>query len=141
MAYAIAEMTSDDYAEAAALWRSTPGVGLNDADTPARLRDYLHRNPGLSFVAREDGEIIGAVLCGHEGRRGYLHHLAVAPSHRRQGIGRELVRRSLAALASAGIEKCNLFLYADNAEGARFWMNDGWIERDWKVFSKDTPRP
>ena len=75
--------------------------------------------------AHASGTVIAAVLCGHDGRRGYLHHLAVDAGHRRQGLGRALVERCLARLAVAGIPKCNIFLFNDNAEGRRFWESSG----------------
>jgi putative acetyltransferase len=73
---------------------------------------------------------VGAVLCGHDGRRGYLHHLAVAPSHRRQGIGRALVNVCLVNLAALKIQKCNLFLFAAHTPGRTFWLRQGWSVRE-----------
>ena len=70
------------------LWRQTPGVGLNEGDDPAGLAAFSSRNPGLSLVARDAGRVVAAVLCGHDGRRGYLNHLAVRPEFRRHGLGR-----------------------------------------------------
>ena len=99
---------------------------------------FLARNPGLSFVAEEEGRIVGAVLCGNDGRRGFLHHLAVEKDRRRSGIGRDLVERCLSALAAAGFRKCHLFVLADNIEGQRFWRKIGWEERTTlKVMSRD----
>lgn len=125
----IAPMTTADFGEVLRLWQNTDGVGLNESDTEANLASYLERNPGMSFIARHGSEIIGAVLCGHDGRRGYLHHLAVAKEHRNQGIGKGLVNACLAQLASLGILKCNIFLYADNADGEAFWRHNGWANR------------
>jgi putative acetyltransferase len=112
-----------------ALWRRTEGVGLNESDTRRAIAAYLRRNPRLSFVAEKDGQIIGAVLCGHDGRRGYLHHLAVSKRHRRRGIGLQLVNACLAKLRKAGIQKCNIFIFADNAAGMKFWAHTGWSLR------------
>ena len=67
-----------DYDAVFALWRRSEGVGLNESDTRAAIASFLRRNPRHSFIAEKQGRIIGAVLCGHDGRRGYLHHLAVA---------------------------------------------------------------
>jgi ribosomal protein S18 acetylase RimI-like enzyme len=127
---AYAPMTTGDIPDALALWRMTEGVGLRGADSPEALGRYLARNPGLSLVAREEGRMAGAVLCGHDGRRGYLHHLAVAASHRRRGIGTALVERCLDALGGEGIEKCHLFVYHHNAAGQAFWRSIGWHSRD-----------
>ena len=135
----VSPMSESDLSAVLTFWRDLPGVGLNEGDTPAGLRVYLDRNPGLSLVARHDSHIVGAVLCGHDGRRGYLHHLAVLPEYRNQGLGRLLVDRCLAALASQGILKCNIFLYTDNGSGEQFWKRCGWSEReDLKVLQRRT---
>ncbi|MCC7494702.1 MAG: GNAT family N-acetyltransferase [Fimbriimonadaceae bacterium] len=126
---ALRELTVADLPAVLELWRGTPGVGLNESDEPAALAAFLERNAGLSRVAERDGELVGAVLCGHDGRRGYLHHLTVAAAHRGQGLGRALVEACLADLAARGIPKCNLFLYADNAAGAAFWQALGFNRR------------
>jgi N-acetylglutamate synthase len=127
----------DDYEETMALWRGSEGVGLSDADSREAILRYLERNPGLSLVARENGRIVGAVLCGHDGRRGYIHHLAVHRDHQRRGIGQALVARCLERLRSLGLSKCHAFLLNDNAEGLRFWERVGWtFRRDVGVISK-----
>jgi putative acetyltransferase len=118
-----------DCAAVIALWRRTEGVGLNESDTRRAITAFLRRNPRLSFVAEQGGRIIGAVLCGHDGRRGYLHHLAVSKRHRRRGIGRLLVNACLAKLRQAGIQKCNIFIFANNAAGMKFWAHTGWSLR------------
>ena len=116
----------EDYDAVIALWRRTDGVGLNESDTRHATVAYLRRNPRLSFVAEKDGRIIGAVLCGPDGRRGYLHHLAVAKRHRCRGIGRRLVNACLAKLRKEGIQKCNIFIFANNTAGMKFWAHTGW---------------
>jgi len=122
-------MSMADYDEALALWQASEGVGLSQADSREAIARYLERNPGLSFAARAGGELVGAVLAGHDGRRGFLHHLAVKPAYRRQGIGRALTERCLAALRAEGIEKTHLFVYAENHAGRQFWRSLGWYER------------
>jgi putative acetyltransferase len=119
----------EDFDAVIALWRRTEGVGLNESDTRRAITAFLRRNPRLSFVAEQGGRIIGAVLCGHDGRRGYLHHLAVSKRHRRRGIGRRLVNACLAKLRKAGIQKCNIFIFANNAAGMKFWAHTGWSLR------------
>ncbi len=96
------------------------------ATAAARLDAYLRRNPGLSFVARSEGRVVATVQCGHDARRGYLHHLAVAQHFRRQGLGAALVERSLARLAELGIPQCNIYVLGDNEEGLKFWEATGW---------------
>lgn len=82
------------------------------------------------------GRVVGAVLCGHDGRRGHLHHLAVTRSLRRTGIGAALVAHCFARLAEARIPKCNIFLYPDNTQGETFWRHAGWIRPEWYVMQK-----
>ena len=130
MNYAIEPMRIDDFEEVASLWRASEGVGLSRADGQAGIKVFLERNPNLSLVVRSgNGKILGAVLCGHDGRRGFLYHLAVARECRSQGIGRCLVKECLARLGALGLEKCNIFVYANNAEGKAFWRRQGWQER------------
>jgi N-acetylglutamate synthase len=129
MRHQIELMSIADYDEVFALWRSAAGIGLGESDTRRAIAGFLKRNPGMSFVARRDGELAGAVLCGDDGRRGYLHHLAVAWRYRRNGLGRKLVAACLGALKQRGILKCNIFLYADNTAGKRFWKKNGWMTR------------
>jgi putative acetyltransferase len=124
---AIRALVASDLAPVLSLWSRTEGLGLNESDTPEALRQFLDRNPGFSAIAvSADGTAVGAVLCGHDGRRGSIHHLAVAKPWRRQGIARRLLDHCLAGLAQAKITRCNIFLFHDNEEGARFWTHLGW---------------
>ncbi len=121
------------------LWRQTPGVGLNEGDDPAGLAVFLRRNPGLSLIGRNADRVVAAVLCGHDGRRGYLNHLAVRPEFRRHGLGRALVERCLAGLAAVGIPKCSILLYVDNEPGEQFWREAGWsVRSDLKILQHAT---
>jgi len=129
MCCTIEPMRLADYEDVLRLWQNAEGVGLNESDTRTAIGSYLKRNRGMSFVARDGNDLVGAVLCGHDGRRGYLHHLAVAPSHRRNGVGTKLVARCLAELKKLSILKCNIFLYANNTAGERFWRSNGWQKR------------
>jgi len=126
----IREMTMDDHDGAMALWGSREGVGLNEADERGEIERYLRANEGMSFVAVADGRIVGAVLGGADGRRGYLHHVAVAASHERSGLGRALVDRCLQALRAAGMRKCHVHVFAANVEARNFWAATGWQLRD-----------
>jgi ribosomal protein S18 acetylase RimI-like enzyme len=125
----IRPMTEADIAAAIALWQGLPGIGLRTADSPTALARYLARNPGTSFAALANGEFVGVALAGHDGRRGLLHHVAVASRYQKNGIGRRLVEACLASLKTQGIEKIILFVKADNAEGKAFWKKCGWDER------------
>jgi len=132
-------MTIADYDAVLTLWQVCEGVGLSDADARENIARYLARNPGMSFVAEIDSELVGAVLNGHDGRRGYIHHLAVHPHYRRRGIGQELVKHCLVALREAGIQKCHLFVFDGNRNGRAFWQDIGWMERvELVLMSKST---
>ncbi len=123
-------MTPEDLPEVIRFWQEMEGIGLGESDSVPALTSYLQRNPELSFVARnEQRQIIGAVLCGHDGRRGYLHHLAVAKNYRKKGIGRALVEKCLSSLQALNILKCNLFLFSNNSSGEAFWRKMGWRGR------------
>lgn len=123
------EFTIGDYEATYQLWQNAEGIGLSEADQRENVARFLAVNPGLSFIAEQGGRLVGGLLCGSDGRRGFLYHLAVEKSHRRAGIGRALVQRCLAALASAGMRKCHIFVMADNQEGKLFWKRNGWEER------------
>ena len=125
----IESMTMAHYADVIALWKKSENIGLSNADEREKIEAYLARNPGMSFVAKDNGVIVGAALCGHDGRRGYLHHLAVAKSHQKKGTGRKLTERCLESLGNAGIKKCHLFVFQKNKEGKAFWEKIGWTPR------------
>jgi ribosomal protein S18 acetylase RimI-like enzyme len=128
----------DDYDRVLALWRQCEGVGLSQADSRQAIRAYLQRNPGMSLVACAADTVVGAILCGHDGRRGYIYHLAVSPQYRRRGIGRLLAQRCLDGLKGAGIDKCHIFIFNTNQAGIAFWKAMGWTPRsDIGVISKD----
>ncbi|HYB21828.1 MAG TPA: GNAT family N-acetyltransferase [Thermodesulfobacteriota bacterium] len=124
-------MVPEDLPEVICFWKEMEGIGLNESDSVPALSAYLQRNPKLSFVARnEQQQIVGAVLCGHDGRRGYLHHLAVARDYRKMGIGRALVEKCLSSLRALNILKCNIFLFSNNSGGEAFWREIGWRGRE-----------
>ena len=126
----ISTMTPEDYDGVLALWLSCKGMGLNDLDDSREgIARYLARNPDTCFVAREDGEIAGAILAGHDGRRGYIYHAAVSPARRGRGLGRVLAERALAALEAQGITKVALVAFSKNEAGNAFWERLGFEER------------
>jgi N-acetylglutamate synthase len=127
---AIRAMTASDYDAVLALWRTSEGIGLSAADERGPIEAYLARNPGMSWVAFRGERLVGAVLCGHDGRRGYVHHLTVVPAERGHGLGRRLMDEVLGELARAGIGKANIVVYAANADGQAFWRATGWAPRD-----------
>lgn len=130
-------MTQGDFPQVIELWQACEGIGLSADDTQEGIGSYLAHNPGLSFVAEDDNRVVGAVLVGQDGRRGYLNHLAVKPSHRNTDIGSELVKASLDALRAMGIRKCHIFVFTENLGALTFWKKVGWEERsDLKILSR-----
>lgn len=127
----IRRMAADDYDAVYQLWRSTPGMGLNAADDSREgIERYLLRNPSTCFVAECSGIIVGAILAGHDGRRGFIYHVAVAAEYRNLGIGTELVRFALAALKEVGIHKAALVAFSKNDAGNLFWERRGFQRRE-----------
>ena len=118
-------MTIADHSAVLALWRKTDGVVLTDSDEKGPVQVFLERNPGLSLVAYCGDELAGAVLCSQDGRRGYMHHLAVRKEFRRHGIGSALVQECLLRLRQVGIRKCNIFTVPENREAIAFWQYNG----------------
>ena len=130
-------MTMKHYEEAYALWERTEGVALTVTDSREGTKRYLARNRGMSFVALEGGRVVGTILSGHDGRRGYVTHLAVDAGHRKRGIGRALVERAVEALRRENIIGCNLFIFNSNVEGRTFWESQGWTLPDtWSVMNR-----
>jgi ribosomal protein S18 acetylase RimI-like enzyme len=124
-------MTFGDYDAVYALWLAAPGVGLNSTDDSREgIEAYLRRNPNTCFVAVSGGALAGVILCGHDGRRGYIHHTAVALSERGRGIGRALVEKALDALRDEGISKAALVCFKGNDTGNAFWEALGFGRRD-----------
>ena len=138
MTIKIRSMTISDYEAALELWERTAGMGLSKADEKLEIQHFLEQNEPLCFVAYEEERLVGTILCGQDGRRGYLYHLAVDMDYRFAGIGKELVQRSITALKKLGIQKCHLFVYMDNTSGIAFWDHLGWVTReDIQVMSLD----
>ncbi len=120
------EFVIDDYDKAVALWNLVEGVEVAEGDSKEEIRAYLLRNPGLSRVSEENGTVVGAVLCGHDGRRGLIYHLAVAPAYHGKGIGKRLVRECVTHLRATGIVRALIFVAGDNAGAHSFWLRIGW---------------
>lgn len=134
----IREMTIDDYDQVYSLWLVTTKRALSQADSRENIEKYLIHNKGMSLVGIKDGKIIATVLAGHDGRRGFIHHMAVSPDYRRQGIGRSLAKEADNRIKSAGIAKTHIFCYKNNELGQPFWKAMGFKKRDdIDVFSYD----
>jgi N-acetylglutamate synthase len=119
-----------DYDKVCALWQNER-MGLNNIDdSRSGVERFLYRNPNTSFVAEIDGEIAGAILCGHDGRSGYIYHTCVSREHQNEKIGTRLVDKVFDALKAEGISDVTLAVYIDNDAGNRFWEKMGFKDRD-----------
>jgi N-acetylglutamate synthase len=131
------EFEMQDYEAVITLWKSAPGVALSGADERDQIERFTRRNPGLCWLAEDEGRIVGTAFCGQDGRRGYIHHTAVDGVYQRQGIAQALLERCFEGLAQQGIQKCHLFVVKTNESGAAFWCRQDWQERtDLLLFSK-----
>src|SRR3984893_4219169 len=108
------EFVMGDYDGAIALWNSVEGVEICEGDSREEIAEYLKRNPGLSRVAAADGKIVGVALCGHDGRRGWIYHLAVAQAYRRQKVGKLLMEACVEGLRKAGLKLAIILVVPDN---------------------------
>ena len=123
-------MKISDYEQVSSLWDTTEGMGKSESDSRENVKKYLRRNPGMSFVAEKyDGEIVGTILSGHDGKRAFIYHLAVDKSCRRLGIGKQLVDKCIKKIKTLGIPKCTLFVYETNIGGQKFWKSMKWFVR------------
>jgi len=119
-----------DYDQAVALWANIEGVEICEGDSREEIGDYLKRNPGLSRVVEVDGIMVGAALCGHDGRRGWIYHLAVTPDQRGRGVGKLLTDDCVDGLRKAGLPRAIILVAADNPAGHQFWLRNGWEDID-----------
>ena len=129
-----------DYDQLLDAWQTEPGIGLNEYDTRGGIEAYLQRNPGLSVLVEDRStatiRIVGSLLCGHDGRRAYAHHMWVAPDFRRKGLAEALFQEAAARLSAIGIHKTHLFVKSGNNAALNFWAAIGCEQReDLKLFS------
>ena len=134
MNYRCMEIT--DYESIINLWQESEGLKLRDIDSREGISVYLLRNPKLSFVTEHEEEIIGTIMSGHDGKRGYIQHLAVSPKFRSSGIATNMLKLCITALKSSGIIKSHIHILNDNDSAKNFWSNRGWVKRtDIEVYS------
>lgn len=128
-------MKIEDYKNVYDLWINTKGMGLNNIDDSEEgISKYLLRNPNTCFVAEDDNKIIGVIMAGHDGRRGYVYHVVVKKEYQLKGLGRKLVNTALDALDKEGITKVALVVFSKNSKGNDFWEKLGFINRDDLVY-------
>ena len=124
-------MTKEDYDGVYALWMSIKGFAIRSIDdSRTGVERFLQRNPDTSVVAVEDGRIVGAILCGHDGRRGCMYHVCVHQDYRMQGIGKSMVVFAMEALKKEHISKISLIAFTKNDVGNAFWNRIGWTKRE-----------
>jgi ribosomal protein S18 acetylase RimI-like enzyme len=124
-------MNENDYDNIYQIWINTPGMGLNNLDDSREgITKFLKRNPKTCFVAEDNGKIIGIIMSGNDGRRGYIYHTAVVPTERNKGVGTALLNVSLDALKEEGINKVALVVFAENITGNKFWESQEFIQRN-----------
>lgn len=126
----VIEYTIDRFDDVMALMLGTPGISVRTADSREATELYLLRNPGLNFLAVDDGKVIGCAMCGHDGRRGYLQHVVVAVSFRGRGVANTLVEQCLSALKQLGIMKVHLDVFVTNEVANAYWRRRGWKLRE-----------
>ena len=124
-------MTIEDYEQVRTLWMKIQGFGIRSVDDPREgIERFLKRNPATSVVAEVDGKIVGAILCGHDGRRGCLYHVCVDEQYRMRGIGKAMVVFAMEALKKEQINKVSLIAFTKNDIGNAFWKEIGWTRRE-----------
>lgn len=129
------KLTIDDYDALFGLWTNTPNMGLRSLDDSREgIAFFLRRNPETNFGAFENGELVGAILSGHDGRRGYIYHTVVLPEYRRRGIASALVEAAVEALQKEGITRVCLNVIETNEAGKAFWIKKGWEKKDFLGF-------
>lgn len=127
----IRKVTILDYDEVYKLWLSCAGMGLNDVDDSREgINRFLNRNPGTCFVCKEDNKIVGVIMAGNDGRRGYIYHTATHPDYRNNGIATSLVDKVIDAMREIGINKLALVVFEKNKKGNKFWEDLGFTTRD-----------
>ena len=124
-------MTMDDFEAVHALWMEIHGFGIRSIDDSREgVERFIRRNPTTSMVAVAEGKIVGAILCGHDGRRGCLYHVCVRKGYRRHGVGKAMVVACMEALRKEEINKVTLIAFTKNDIGNVFWNKIGWTERE-----------
>ncbi len=129
--FCVRTMAIDDYDEVYKLWSTINGFAIRSIDDSREgVEVFLKRNPTTSVVAIKDGHVIGAILCGHDGRRGCLYHVCVSKEYRRHGVGKAMVVFCMEALKAEHINKVSLIAFTKNDIGNAFWNSIGWTKRE-----------
>ena len=124
------EFDLSDWNAAWNLWEKELGKSNDESWQKDKVEAFLRHNPGLSFAAEIDGKLSGTVMCGFDGRRGYIYHLAVTESEKRKGIGSALIKLAMAKLKDAGADKVHLMIFVENACALAFYNKMGFQNRE-----------
>lgn len=129
--FSLRVMQIEDYEKIYELWMTIDGFGIRTIDDSYEgVERFIKRNPTTSVVAECDGKIVGAILCGHDGRRGCLYHVCVHKEYRKRGIGKAMVVFCMKALQEEKINKVSLIAFKSNVIGNAFWKSAGWTFRE-----------
>ena len=122
------EFSSEDYDAVLQLWQRVEGLEVAEGDDKEGVGRFVARNPGLSRVAINGSKVVGVTMCGHDGRRGYIYHLAVDPAYQARGLGRRLMDECIGSLRRVGVKRALILVAHDNPRGRKFWRRHGWEE-------------
>ena len=132
------EMRKGHFGLVKEFWERTDGIKLTVGDSEDEFGSYLRRNKGMSFICKDGRIIIGTILCGHDGRRGFIYHLAVDKNYRNMSVAKTLIDKSIKVLRSQGIKRCMLMADNINESAKSFWTKMNWRKRDdLQMFSID----
>ena len=124
-----------DFGDLLAFW-SGATTEPSTTDNVSSLRALVARDPDSLVLAVDNGEVVGSVIVGWDGWRGALYRLAVAPAHRRRGIGTALINEAERRLAALGAVRLHLIVAADQEEAQAFWNAAGYEPTDQFRFVK-----
>jgi N-acetylglutamate synthase len=122
------EFSINDYNAALGIWQRVEGLEIAEGDDRESVAQFLARNPGLSRVAIDGSATVGVALCGHDGHRGHIYHLAVDPAYQGRGLGKRLLDECLDGLRRAGLKRAIIMVADNNPRGREFWRRYGWEE-------------
>lgn len=135
--YHIEFLDINDYEKLLLFWKSIKGLGIGLGDSKENIKKFIAKNPNSNFQIKKNGEVIGTILCGNDGRRGYIYHLAIHKNFRKQSLGSRLVNTVLNNLKKEGITKCHVMIFNENRDGLEFWKKVNFDERhDVQIMSK-----
>ena len=125
----IEKFSIDSYNQVHKLWRKV-GISVGSSDSKEELEKMLKRNPNLFLIGKRNDKVIAVVMGGFDGRRGYVHHLAIDSNYRKKGYGRMMMDKIHNIFLQMGVHKVHLFIEKTNIEVVSFYESMGWEKRD-----------